>query len=151
MDSNLVTLEVFFLKKGRVRDDTRADDEKGGLEVNLVQIVKEIRRVRSRAIVICETPGVLLRAGGDIGFARATTARPPTDAWVGCRLRVRRASTSNSRRIIGDLDTRCLNFLNPLQHLRGIRRWWRVKGRVVARQQSGNVRKARCIGKIAWG
>ena len=138
MDGNLVTLEVFFLKKSRVGDATRADDEKSGFQVDLVQIVKEIGRVRSRAIVICETPGVLVRAGGDISFARAATARPPAAASVGNYRRVCRTSTNNSRRKIGDLNTRRLNFLNPLQNLRRIRGRWSVKRRVVARQQSGN-------------
>lgn len=36
MDGNLVTLEVFLLKKSRVRDATRADDEKSAFQADLV-------------------------------------------------------------------------------------------------------------------
>ena len=71
----------------------------------MIQIVKEIRCVRSRTIVICETPGVLLRAIDDIGFTRATTARPPANTCIRSHSRVRGASTSNIGRYVGNVDT----------------------------------------------
>jgi hypothetical protein len=66
VNSNLVAAQVFLLKKGRPTSDSGTHDEESRLEVHLVQIIEEVRSVRSGTIIICETPLIFLGASGDI-------------------------------------------------------------------------------------
>lgn len=66
MNSNLMTSEMFLLKKAREGNHSGTHDKESGLEVHLVQKIEEVRSVRSRAIIICETPLKFLGACGDI-------------------------------------------------------------------------------------
>lgn len=67
VNSNLVTAQVFLLKKGRPGNHSGTHDEESCLEVRLIQILEKVRSVRSRTIIICETPLILPGASGDIG------------------------------------------------------------------------------------
>jgi hypothetical protein len=66
MNSNLVTSEIFLLKKAREGSNSGTHDKESRLEVGLGQISEEGRGVISRSIIVCETPLILLGAGGDI-------------------------------------------------------------------------------------
>jgi hypothetical protein len=66
VNTNLVTSDVFLLKKARELSNSGTDDEESGMEVNLVQKIEEVRGIRSRTIIICETPLIFLGASGDI-------------------------------------------------------------------------------------
>jgi hypothetical protein len=101
----------------------------------LIQIVEEVGSVRSRTIIICETPLIFLGASGDIGFACATTASPPATVRVGRGRGIRRASTSNSSTKVWDRNAGLTDFLNPLQDFRRICGRWSVKRWVFARRE----------------
>lgn len=66
MNSNLVTTEIFFLKKAREASHPGTHDKESGFKFHLIQIIEEVRSVISRAIVICETPLEFLGASGHI-------------------------------------------------------------------------------------
>jgi hypothetical protein len=66
MNSNLVTSEIFLLKKAREGSHSGTHDKESGFEVRLVQIIEEVRSVKSRSIIVCETPVIFLGASGDI-------------------------------------------------------------------------------------
>jgi hypothetical protein len=66
MNSNLVTSEIFLLKKAREGNHSGTHNKESGLEVHLLQIIEELRSVISRTIIICETPLIFLGASGDI-------------------------------------------------------------------------------------
>ena len=66
MNSNLVTSEIFFLKKGRELSHSGPHDKHSGCEALLVHVTKEFRGVISRTIIVCETPLIFLGASGDI-------------------------------------------------------------------------------------
>lgn len=66
MNSNLMTREIFLLKKARESSHSGTHDEESGFELRLVQIAKEVRSVISRTIIVCETPLIFLGASGDI-------------------------------------------------------------------------------------
>ena len=70
VDGDLVTACVLGLERLRSRQDSRANDEEGRLEVDLVQVVKQDGGVWRRSIIVRQTPGELVRALGDIGFPR---------------------------------------------------------------------------------
>jgi hypothetical protein len=52
VDGNLVAFHVFVLEHVGARNDTRADDEKGRLELGGVHVVQERRRIRAWSIVV---------------------------------------------------------------------------------------------------
>ena len=97
MNGNLVTGEMFLLKKVRQGRHSGTHDKESSFEARLVQIIEEVRSVIRRTIIVCETPLIFLGASGDIFRACATTASPPATARVSRRRRVRSASTSDSR------------------------------------------------------
>jgi hypothetical protein len=66
MNSNLVTSEIFLLKKAREGSYSRTHDKHSGFEALLVQILEEVRSVKSRTVIVCETPLIFLGASGDI-------------------------------------------------------------------------------------
>jgi len=66
VNANLVTSDVFLLKKARELSNSGTDDEECGTEASLVQKIEEVRGIRSRTIIICETPLIFLGASGDI-------------------------------------------------------------------------------------
>lgn len=132
VNSNLVTTEIFLLKKARIGNHSGTHNKESGVEVRLVQIIKEVRGIRSRSIIICETPLILLGAIGDIGLACTTTASPPATGRVGSRLRVCGASSSDCSSNVWDRDAGLTDFLNPLLDLRRIRGGWFVKRWIVA-------------------
>ncbi len=59
---------------------TRAHDKEGGLDVVLVEVLEQCRSVGRRTVIVRETPGVCVGAGGDVGGTGALTARPPAVA-----------------------------------------------------------------------
>ena len=138
VNTDLMTSKIFLLEKTGEGNDSRTYDEHGREEVNLAQICEEIRGVSCRAIIICKTPLVLIGTSGDICFASATTTSPPATARVGCRSRVRRASTSDSSSDVRDCNTGLGDLLNPRLDLGRIRRRRPLKRRIVGRRQLGN-------------
>lgn len=82
VDGNLMSRYVLGDKHLRSRDDSRPDDEEGGRQIVLVQIVEQDGRVRRRSIIVGETPVVLVGTGNDIGRSSATTTRPPTSRRI---------------------------------------------------------------------
>ena len=138
VNSNLVTTKVFLLKKTGVANHSGTHNEESCVEVSLVQIIEEIRGIRSRTIIICETPLIFLGAIGDISFACATTTSPPATRRVGRRLRVCRASTSNGNTNVWDCNAGITDFLNPLLDLRRIRGRCFVQRWIVTRREPGN-------------
>lgn len=50
VDSNLMASHVFILENVGAGDDSGADDEEGGLELGLVEVVEELRGVWSRSL-----------------------------------------------------------------------------------------------------
>ena len=56
MNSNLVTGEIFLLKKAREGSHSGTHDKESRFELHLVQISEQGRSVISRTIVVCETP-----------------------------------------------------------------------------------------------
>lgn len=66
VNSNLVTTEVFLLKKAGIANHSGTHDEESRVKICLVQVIEEVRCVRSRTIIICETPLIFLGAIGDI-------------------------------------------------------------------------------------
>ena len=138
VNSNLVTTEIFLLKKAGKGNHSRTYDEESCVEVRLVQIIKEVGGIRSRSIIICETPLIFLGAIGDIGFACATTASPPATARVSSRLRVCRAPSSDSSSNVWDCNARLTDFLNPLLDLGRIRGRYFVERWVGTSTERGN-------------
>jgi len=66
MNSNLMTSEMFLLKKAWEGSHSGTHDKESGFEVILVQKIEEVRSVISRTIIVCETPLIFLGASGDI-------------------------------------------------------------------------------------
>ena len=64
---NLMTTHIFSLENSRVGDASRADDEESSLEGVGVEEVQKLSGVRGRAVVVRQTPSILVGAGGDIG------------------------------------------------------------------------------------
>lgn len=129
MHSDLVLLHVLVLKDIGIRNYTGADDEEGGLEIVLAQVLQKIcgrtgtvsrtsAVLRTRTIIVSETPGELVRTGSDILWGDTTTTCPPTDASICGSCRVCRTATKNSGSDIRDYNTRVGDLLNPLLHLR---------------------------------
>src|ERR1700733_9400988 len=93
--TDLVAEHVLCLKYPRPGDDTRADLKIKGstrlteprestthskerrLQLLLIQVIQQLRRVVTWAIIIRNTPNVLSRANGDIRWTDAATACPP--------------------------------------------------------------------------
>lgn len=138
MHGKLVPRHVLLLQQSGVRNGARADNEEGGREIFLVQILEKTRGVGGGAIIVRQAPGELVRARDDVSVARAATAGPPATARVGNCLRVGGTSAGLRDRDIGDGDTRVLNFLDPLLYLRRV--GWRglVKRRIVGRVDANN-------------
>ena len=117
MNSKLVLAHELLLEKGRVGDCTRADNKERGLEIVDVKVVEQLASVKSRSVIVRETPRELVGARYDIIIGRAPTARPPAATRVRGSLGVCRAATCDSRLDIGDFDARGRNLGNPLLHL----------------------------------
>jgi hypothetical protein len=66
MNSNLVTSEIFLLKKAREGSHSGTHDKESRSEAHLVQISEQGRSVIGRTIIVCETPLIFLGASGDI-------------------------------------------------------------------------------------
>ena len=93
--------------------------------------------MEGRAIIVRQTPSVLVRAGGDVIRAGATGTGPPTTIGiVGKSLRVGGATTCDGRGEARNSDTRLSNFTNPLLDLRGIDGRGSVEGRIVCRTKN---------------
>ena len=127
---------------------TRADDNgrtivprsyhiEGRLEPLRIKVAQQFRRMEGRAIIVRQTPGVLVRAGGDVIRAGATSTSPPTTIGiVGKSLRVGCATACDGRGEVGNSYTGLSNFTNPLLDLRGVGGWGSVKRRVVGRTKN---------------
>jgi hypothetical protein len=123
VDGNLVASHILLLKKVRVRDRTRADNEHGRLEVVLVKVLKEVRRVPRWAVIICQAPLAVVRACRDVRLTRAAAASPPAARGItGCSSVVACATNCRGRRSdVRDVDTGSLDLGNPLLNLGSVR------------------------------
>ena len=92
VDCDLMTRHVLGLESRRIRDGTAADNEKGGVNVFLVQILQKIRGVRGWTIIEGGAPGELVGTGNDVCRSTAVATGPPASprgggigcgAWVG--------------------------------------------------------------------
>jgi len=92
VNGNMMSPQVFTLKDSRERNGTRADHEKCGLEIDHIQIVKQLGGVKCRAIVISQTPGLSIRALGNISVTSAATTSPPAAAGVLNRIEIGRTT-----------------------------------------------------------
>lgn len=136
---DLVTGEVLLLEERGVGERARADDEEGGLEVVLVEVVEEVRGIGRGAVVVGQAPGELVGAADDVGRAGAPAAGPPA------ALRVVRdgagvsgAPAGDGGGESGDRDARVLDVLDPLQDLGGVRRGRLVERGVVRDDELGH-------------
>jgi hypothetical protein len=93
--TDLVAEHILRLKYCRPGDDTRADltmkgstrlteprestthSKESCLQLLLIQVLQQLRRVVTWTIIVRNTPNVLSRANGDIRWAHAATACPP--------------------------------------------------------------------------
>lgn len=66
VNSNLVTSDIFLLKKPGEGNASGTYDKKSCKELDLFKIREKVRGVDGRAIIICEAPLTLLWASGDI-------------------------------------------------------------------------------------
>lgn len=135
MDGNLVSSHVLLLEKGWVGDGAGANHEESSLEVDGVEVFKQVASVKCRAIVVSETPSHLIRALDDIIGISASTAGPPAAAGVGDGSWVRRASAGDGCSDVGDGNAGCSDILDPLLNLGRVRRGSLVQGRVVGGTQ----------------
>jgi len=116
VDGDLMTRHVLGLESCGIRDCAAADNEEGGVDALLVQILQKIRGVRGWAIIEGGAPGELVGAGNDVGRATAVTAGPPASprgggigrgAWVGW------TTTEDGRGDVRDGDVRALDRVDP--------------------------------------
>lgn len=112
MNANLMSEHILGLESGRPGDDTRANLKwtnkpyilgryglttysiESGVEAQVVELVQQLGGVVTWAIIVRDAPCVLIRAGSNIGIAKAATASPPARAVgtaVGNQLGVRLA------------------------------------------------------------
>lgn len=66
MNSNLVTSEIFLLKKAGEGSHSGTHNKESGFELLLVQILEELRSVKSGTIIVCEAPLIFLGASSNI-------------------------------------------------------------------------------------
>lgn len=78
----LVARHVLCLDHFRARNDARADEEKGGLELLLVQVVQEERSVRGGSVVERGAPGALVGTLGDVCLASYPLALVPCSPCI---------------------------------------------------------------------
>lgn len=96
VNRELVTFRVFRLEDVLTGDCPGSDNEEGGLEVILVQVLEEPRCVRRWSVIetsgakvsitltyacdgVPHTPGKLFGAGRDVAWASALATSPPAD------------------------------------------------------------------------
>jgi len=88
VNGNMMSPQVFTLKDSRKRNGTRADHEKRGLEIDRIQVVKQLGGVKCWAIVISQTPGLSIGALGNISVTSAATTSPPAAAGILNRIEI---------------------------------------------------------------
>jgi hypothetical protein len=81
MQSNLMALQMLALQDAGELEAAGADGE-GGVEGLFGEEGEEVGGVERGAVVVGETPGVLVGAGGDVDRARAAGSGPPAAAGV---------------------------------------------------------------------
>jgi len=99
----LVTSEVLCPERIREIVVASTDDGKCRLELVLVEEFQEPGSLGTGTIIKSQTPGALVRAGKDIGVARASTTRPPAAGRISRGLGVSRATTWDGGWDIGDV------------------------------------------------
>lgn len=98
-----------------------------------MKIVYQLWRILARAIVVADTPNILVRAGRNIRFASAATTCPPTGTSregirLGCTISV---VCERNGRNVGGLELR-----NPMCKLWGVRGWEFIGSWVVSQVNS---------------
>ena len=101
----------------------------------LVEVLEKVRGIVGRTVIVCQAPGVLRWAIGDVLGLGATTTCPPATGCIGGKLGVSAATARLCGLEVRDLNARVLDLLDPLLNLRRVGRRSPVQGRIVGRGQ----------------
>jgi hypothetical protein len=114
----------------------RPHDEESRLKLLGIEEGEKVTSVKGWTIIIGESPSIFVWAGRDVNRASTTTTSPPAAIGIiSDSLGVSRTTTRNSRRDVGDGDTRTSDIVNPLLNFRGVSRRGLVQRRIVGRVQ----------------
>jgi len=139
VDADFVTGHVLLNQNGWSLNYTGADNEKGSLDILLVEVAEqfstdvpsqatEIDRltnnvpgVRTRTVIETDTPGVFGWAGGDVGESGVSTTGPPSVVSSRSKVCWTAGASTISLGDVRDVDT--VKLLHPSRHLVGEEGW----------------------------